>query len=221
MKKTQNNLVLVSMLFVVALVVSNVVTVKLIQTGLTLGGIAVLLPGAALAYSVTFLMSDVVAEIWGKAQAKTLVVFGIIGQLVASVIILLTQFLPAVDPDMQAAYETVLGMNYIFVVSSLLAYFTSQMWDVHIFHKIRSAWLAKHNSRKQRWIWNNLSTASSQFIDTLMFIGFAFGIGFGWLFDTTMLPLLLVMVVGQYFFKLFVAILDTPLFYLLTRDSKE
>ena len=58
---------------------------------------------------------------------------------------------------------------------------------------------------------------TSQIIDTVLFIGVSFGIGFGWLFDKEMHPALFAMMIGQYVLKFLLAIADTPFFYLLTR----
>lgn len=217
MKKTNGNLILLSMIFVVSLVIANVVTAKTINTGIPLFGSTIILPGAALCYAITFLMTDVVGEIWGKKEANMIVKFGFIGQLLATALIVFTQFLPATDPVMQSSYEMLLGQNLIFVIGSLVAYYVSQSWDVFIFHKIRNKFIKEEGNNKKRWIWNNLSTMTSQILDTVIFIGIAFGIGFGWLFDTSMLPTLGAMMVGQYLIKFILALLDTPFFYLMTR----
>ena len=58
MRKTNENLILLNTLFTTALVVSNVVTAKLFHTGITLFGTALVLPGAAVCYACTFLISD-------------------------------------------------------------------------------------------------------------------------------------------------------------------
>lgn len=221
MRKTEYNLSLLRMVFGVGLIISNVVTAKLIYTGICLFGVTVTLPGAALCYAITFLMTDVIGEIWGKDEANKTVIFGFICQLLATALIVLTGFLPAADSDVHEAYNTILGQNYIFVVGSLIAYFASQSWDVWIFHKIRNRYISKHrNPRKGRWIWNNISTMTSQIIDTVIFIGVSFGLGFGWLFDNEMHPTLLAMMVGQYVLKFILAIADTPFFYLLTRKNE-
>ena len=47
----------------------------------------------------------------------------------------------------------------------------------------------------------------------------AFGFGFGWLFDAAMRPAMFGMILGQWLFKVIVALCDTPFFYLLTRGS--
>ena len=64
---------------------------------------------------------------------------------------------------------------------------------------------------------NALAAVSSNGAFTYLFIGIAFGIGFGWLFDPVMLPQLGAMMVGQYLCKFVLAALDTPFFYVLTR----
>lgn len=222
MKKTDKNLMMCIAVFCIGLVISNVVTGKLIDIPINLFGHHIQLPGAAHCYMLTFLMTDVIGEIWGKKEANQCVRYGLICQVIATFLIVLTQFLPAVDPEMQVHYEALLGQNWIFVVGSLVAYFCSQSWDVFFFHKIRDKFVAKNpDNRKYRWIWNNLSTMTSQIIDTVIFIGIAFGIGFKWLWTPGMLPVLGGMIVGQYLLKFLLALADTPFFYLLTRKKVE
>lgn len=222
MKRNNKNLLLLSMLFGICLVIANVVTGKLINTGLTLFGNVVTLPGAALCYAITFLITDIIGEVWGVKEANLAVKWGFIGQILATGLIILTQYLPAADPAMQNAYVMLLGQNWIFVVGSLVAYWCSQLWDVWVFHKVRDVYIRKRGSRAGgRWIWNNLSTMTSQIIDTVLFIGISFGLGFGWLFQPEMHGTLAAMMVGQYLFKFLIALLDTPLFYFFTRTSKE
>lgn len=217
MKKTQNNLSILQIIFAVSLVISNVVTSKLFYTGVNLFGTVITLPGAVLCYAITFLMTDVIGEIWGKKEANATVRYGFIGQILATVLIILTRYIPAADNTAQEAYVKLLGQNYIFVIGSMIAYYISQTWDVYIFHKIRARFIKNNNSRSKRWIWNNASTMTSQIIDTVLFSCISFGIGFGWLFDTSMLPQLFTMMIGQYLFKFIIAAVDTPFFYFFTR----
>lgn len=222
MKRNNKNLLLLAMLFGICLVIANAVTGKLIDTGLTLFGNNITLPGAALCYAITFLITDIVGEVWGVKEANLIVKWGMIGQILATGLIILTQYLPAADPEMQNAYVMLLGQNWVFVVGSLVAYWCSQLWDVWIFHKVRDMYIKKHGSRAGgRWIWNNLSTVTSQIIDTVLFIGISFGFGFGWLFQPEMHGTLIAMMIGQYLFKFLIALLDTPLFYFFTRAPKE
>lgn len=220
MKKTQKNLLLLYMIFGVALVIANVVTGKLIDVPINLFGQHIQLPGAAVCYAVTFLMTDVIGEIWGKKEANLCVKWGLICQVLATLMIIFTQYLPAVDPKMQAHYDALLGQNWVFVIGSLSGYLVSQSWDVYIFHKIRNKFLKKNSSTRKRWIWNNASTMTSQIFDTVIFISIAFGLGFGWFWTPDMQMPLIAMMIGQYFLKFILAALDTPIFYLMTHKFK-
>lgn len=221
MKKTTTNLMLCAMVFAVALVISNVITAKTVQTGIPLFGSTILVPSAVICYCVTFLMTDVIGEIWGPKEARTVVLGGFACQVLATCLILIGQVLPAADEAMQGAYTMLLGQNAVFVLASMTGYLLSQSWDVFVFHKIRNRVLAGGRSVRSRWIWNNASTMTSQLIDTVVFIGIAFGIGFGWLFDPAMAGQLGAMMVGQYLCKLALAALDTPVFYFLTRNAPQ
>lgn len=220
MKKNETNLTLLNIIFVVSLVISNVVTGKLFYTGISIfEGTVVTLPGAGICYAITFLMTDVIGEIWGKKEANRTVLFGLLGQVFATVLIILTQKLPAADSAMQQAYDMLLGQNWLFVAASLVGYVSAQLWDVWIFHAIRGFFVTKNGSNKNRWLWNNASTMTSQIIDTVVFVGIAFGLGFGWFFKPEMRLTLLSMMIGQYAFKFLLALIDTPFFYLLTRQK--
>ena len=82
-----------------------------------------------------------------------------------------------------------------------------------IFHSIKDRLEGKGKTCK--WVWNNASTLVSQAIDTVIFIGVAFGLGMqmpfvqlGWL------------ALSQYLVKMILALLDTPIFYILTRSRE-
>ncbi len=220
MKRTERNLMLCGMVFVAALVTSNVIAAKTIQTGIPLFGTTITVPAAVLCYCLTFLMTDVVGEIWGRAEAQRIVWAGFLCQVLSTALVALGQLLPAADADMGAAYDALLGQNAVFVTASLCAYLLSQSWDVFVFHKIRNFFLARgEQAVSKRWIWNNASTMTSQAIDTLVYISIAFGLGMGWFLDAAMWPALAAMMVGQYLCKFVLAAADTPFFYLLTRKE--
>lgn len=220
MKKTNNNLIMLNIIFCVSLVVANVVSPKLVNTFIPwFGGGTITIPGAALIYAVSFLMTDVISEIWGKDEANGAVRRGFIAQLFASLFIFLTQYLPSPVWNQEAvdAYKTLLGMNWMFAIGSLTAYYISQSWDVWFFHKIRTRY---DGDPHKRYIWNNMSTMTSQIFDTVIFITIAFGLGMGYLrpgCEAYNPSLFFGMLVGQYLIKFVIALCDTPFFYLLTR----
>lgn len=215
MKKTETNFMILTTLFVISIVIANVVGARVITTGISVGNILISTSGGAITYAVTFLCTDVISELWGKEKARSIIKYGFIGQIFATVCIILTGFFPAVDMGMDEAYKTLLGQNYMFVLGSLSAYYASQSWDVFIFHKI------KQKSVKYKWIRNNVSTMTSQMIDTVVYASISFGIGMRWFFTEGMMTAFVGLVIGQYLLKAFLAAIDTPVFYFLTRSRKE
>jgi len=193
---------IITALFVTSLVIANVVTGKILMIG------GLVLPGAVLLYAITFLMTDLMSELFGKKEAQRLVKAGFIAAVFSSAMIYLTQQLPVAPfaAITQEAYDILLGMNVRFVIASMIAYYISQSWDVWFFH-----YLGKKTNGKKKWLRNNASTATSQLIDTLIFITIAF-IG--------NVPNLLLMIVSQYIVKLGIALIDTPIFYYITRKHK-
>lgn len=194
------------------------------KTGNVIGGhqrLKVLaLSGGAITYAVTFLCTDIIGEIWGKATAQRVVKYGFIGQIFATACIMLTGVFPATDVVMDNAYQTLLGQNWIFVIGSLSAYLVSQSWDVAVFHAIRDRYIAKHGSTKGgRWLWNNGSTITSQIWDTVIYAVISFGFGLGWVHTHEGRMQLIGIIIGQYLLKACLALLDTPFFYFFTRNA--
>lgn len=221
MKKTDKNLYILYMVFAVMLVTANCVASKIFTTGINLFGAPVTLTSGALAYPFTFLCTDIIGEIWGKEKANIAVKGGFICQLFSTALIILVRYFPATDAAMQESYVTLLGQNWVFVVASLVAYVCSQTIDVNLFHAIRGWYIKKHGSTKGgKWIWNNVGTMTSQLVDSIVYVFIAFGFGFGWLFQDGMRLVLFNMILGQWLFKVVLAALDTPFFYLFTRRSE-
>ena len=202
-------------LFVTALVTAQLTASKLlgfsIPFELPFTGALLAMPGAALAYAVTFFASDCYSELYGPDEAHKMVNVGFAMNFVLLALVYSTIAAPAapfsaVEP---ATFEAVLGASLNIVVASLLAYVVSQHWDVRVFHAIRAA-----TDGDSLWVRNVGSTASSQLLDTLIFVfvGFAAmpALRGG---DPMGLNALLGLVVGQYVLKLAIAVADTPFVY--------
>ena len=206
MKKNEKNLIILNCFFVVSLIVANVVASKIVAFG------PFVVPAAIVAYPVTFLMTDVIGEIWGKEEANKTVKIGFWCQIASLLMIGIAILLPVAPfADNQKEFSMILSSSFRVVFASMVAYMCSQSWDVWVFHKIRNAYIKKHGSTKGgRWIWNNASTMTSQIIDTAIFITLAF---FG------KVPNILTMIISQYAIKFIYAACDTPFFYLMTRRT--
>lgn len=156
-------------------------------------------PAGFIVYSTTFLLTDMLSEFYGKVEARRAVWCGFFANVIFLLsVIVVIYWKPAAFWDNQAAFSSVLGLSLRITVASLLAYLISQFNDVFLYHRIRSWTKGRH-----LWLRNNLSTAVSQLLDTVIFISVAF---FG------LFPIL-PMIIGQYVVKLFVAVLDTPFLY--------
>ena len=218
MDKQEESKLALGMVFAVALVLSNVVAAKVVSAALPFGPGRIAFPGAVFCYAITFLATDVAGERWGRATAAAFVRWGFAVQVLAALLLLFTGALPAVDPDVQSAYDRLLGVNWMFAGASLVAYAASQSADVAVFHRVRDAVLARRpGAFGRRWLWNNLSTMTAQLLDTVVFVGLAFGAGLGWLSTAAGRRDLVALMLGQYAVKVALAALDTPVFYLLTR----
>ncbi|HBF4016804.1 queuosine precursor transporter [Clostridioides difficile] len=203
MKKTERNLTLLNCVFVTSLVVSNIVAGKVIDI------FGLIVPAAVVAYPLTFLCTDIIGEIWGKEEANRTVKRGILMQLFSLLLITIAIYLPSASFAQEYGnnLKVVLGQNVRFVLASLTAYILAQSNDVFIFHKLKDKFRGKH-----KWLRNNVSTMLSQLIDTAIFITIGF-----W----GTVPSILTMIMSQYVVKFFLALADTPFFYLLTRENKE
>lgn len=203
MKKTEANLTILTGIFVTALVISNVLASKIVKIGV------LEFPAAVVAYPLTFLVTDLIGEIWGKKQAQRTVWIGFGCELLALLMIYIAIALPVPDymVDFSQEFKDVLSQTARVALASLCAYLVSQSWDIVVFHYFRKGHWADH-----KWMRNNFSTMTSQAFDTVIFISIAF-IG--------VVPDIGIMMISQYVVKIILAICDTPFFYLLTRDSLE
>lgn len=198
-------------LFVTGLFTAQVTASKVLAFDLPVIGVDVVVPAAVLAISVAFLASDCFTELYGRRAAVVMVNVGFAMNFVLLALIWGTIAAPAapdsVDPT---AFADVLGASTNIVIASLVAYLISQNWDVVFFH-----WLRDQTAGAHLWFRNIASTATSQAIDTAIFITLGFYLvplllGIGPVMGTgTLLSLL----IWQYIFKLGIVILDTPFVY--------
>lgn len=185
-----------AMVFATLLLVANTIAVKLIAVN------GWVVPVAVIAYPLTFLMTDTIAELYGRRIATRVVWLGFAVNVLMVALIYVGKIIPPASFwGGQDAYNTMLGSVPRIVLASMLAYLASQHHDVFAFH----FWKRLTNG-KALWLRNNASTMVSQGIDTVLFITIAF-------VGTVPLQVLLNMVIGQYVIKLVIAVLDTPLCY--------
>jgi queuosine precursor transporter len=164
-------------------------------------------PAGILAYSITFVCTDVISEIWGKERANQTVLGGFIALVAVLILVQIGLAWPkAPFWDQEESFRSILGSTSRIIVASFIAYLISQFHDIWAFH-----FWKKITKDRHLWLRNNLSTASSQFLDSFIFITIAFyGIMPIW-------PLIL----GQWIIKFAIAVLDTPVIYFVVWRLKK
>ena len=157
-----------------------------------------------LPYPVTFLVTDLISELYGKKKADQVVISGLIASVFVMIIILIANAAPStvwspVDDDL---FQKVFGLQGMAVFASMVAYLSAQFIDVRIFHFWKKLTKGKH-----LWLRNNFSTFLSQFVDTfsVLFLLCSFEI-LPWDIFTELL-------ISGFLFKVLIAALDTPLLY--------
>ena len=215
-------------IFLSAMTLLNVVGItKFIQLG------PMALAVGVLPYPLTFLCTDLISELYGKARANYLVTVGLFINGFILLVMTIGEFAPSVAPATMPPWQTLslaspvglpngnevsgdIGLFSLLyattsgaVAASMLAYITAQYCDVHLFHFWKRVTKGKH-----LWIRNNFSTLVSQLVDSVMVVTVTFGAVY--LAGGISLSTLLTLVASNYAFKALVALLDTlPLYYLV------
>jgi uncharacterized integral membrane protein (TIGR00697 family) len=160
-------------------------------------------------YSSIFFATDVLSENFGKQAANKAVRMGFVVSVIVVVMLSLALlFLPSdkagtaeFSADIHDAFATIVNFTPRFVAGSLIAYYISQSFDVWAFHKIR-----QFTGEKWLWLRNNLSTMSSQILDTVIYSLVAW-------WGVVDLRTALEIGAVKYVFKLVIAIIDTAFVY--------
>jgi len=191
-------------LFICSLVVSNLIFQKffywnpfdLFRFEISVG----LLP-----YPITFLITDLVSEIYGRRKANDLVLAGIFASIFSLGIIYVANEVPAIKSSGidDELFTRVFGATSLAVLSSMLAYLLAQFVDIQIYH-----FWKRLTKGKMLWLRNNFSTVFSQFVDTLCILLL--------LCYNDIIPWdkFWILLGSGFLFKVLVALVDTPLLYL-------
>jgi hypothetical protein len=190
---------------VISIITCNLQVVKLIEIfGIetTLGNIA---------YGGIFLSTDLINELYGKRESRRAVWIGFAAILVVTIYMQIAiWFKPSPHDALHPSIESLFSVVPRVVIASLIAYLTSQMHDVWSFQ-----WWRQRFSGRYLWLRNNVSTATSQLIDTVVFTLLAFaplpvlGAVPGFESWATVISVM----VTTYVIKLLISLVDTPFIY--------
>jgi queuosine precursor transporter len=223
-------------IFISTALIAEIIGVKIFSLEKTLGFnpmelnlfgniLSVNLTAGVLLWPVVFIMTDIINEYYGMKGVRFLSYLTAILIAFAFLVFVLAMKLVPADffitskqgsgvPDMEKAYNSVLGQGGFIIIGSLTAFILGQLIDVFVFHKIKKA-----TGEKRIWLRATGSTLVSQFIDSFVVLFIAFYIGtrvnqsgndFVWPFS-----LFIAVGVVNYIYKFIVAILLTPVIYLV------
>ena len=195
-------------LFITSLVVSNLIFQKFFYWrpfdwevfGMPIFELSV----GILPYPITFLITDIISEIFGKKSANQVVVAGIFASFFSIGILLLAGVVPAIEnsPIDDATFYRVFALSPLAVLASMIAYLSAQFVDIRIYHYWKNLTQGNH-----LWLRNNFSTFSSQIIDSTTVILLLCS------FQVLPWELFWGLVVSSIIFKILVAAIDTPFLY--------
>jgi uncharacterized integral membrane protein (TIGR00697 family) len=182
-------------------------------------GLAFNLTCGVLLWPLEFIITDIVNEYYGPKAVRRISYTAIALISYAFIIFYAAMKIPPADfwisskqeigiNNMQVAFGGIFGQGMWIILGSLTAFLVSQIVDVTVFHKIKKA-------TGEKWIWLRAtgSTLVSQLVDSFVVLFIAFKIGNGWSWQ-----LVLAICLVNYIYKFSMAIILTPLIYLLEKQ---
>ncbi|MBM2824804.1 MAG: hypothetical protein HW402_468 [Dehalococcoidales bacterium] len=201
--KVSYRLVFVAALFVTSLLTANIVGVKLFS--LT-GSIA--LPAAVILFPLSYILGDILTEVYGYRQARRVIWIGFLCNLVFVIVATIGRFLPpAPGWAWQESYETILGYTPRLLVASFAGYLAGEFGNSFVLAKMKIL-------TRGRWLWSRTisSTIVGQGLDTVIFIpGAYFGAPF-------FMPM---MILYHWLAKVAIEVVFTPVTYAVVNYLKK
>jgi uncharacterized PurR-regulated membrane protein YhhQ (DUF165 family) len=226
-ERRERTFIVLAGIFLCAMTLLNVIGItRFVQLG------PMALAVGVLPYPLTFLCTDLICELYGKARANFLVTVGLGLNVFILLVLTLGNLMPSVPAETMPPWQVIqlaapvalpngeivqqsIGLYQLIyattsgaVFASMLAYIAAQYCDVQLFHFWKRVTKGKH-----LWIRNNFSTLMSQMVDSIMVIAVTFGAAF--MRGEMTFQALLVLIGSNYLFKATVALLDTGPLYIL------
>lgn len=156
-------------LFIASLITCNLIANKFVTVDL--GFHVFTVSAGVLPYPLTFLITDILSEIYGRKRTNQVVFAGFFSSILVLGILYLGHNFEAIEssPVSQQEYATVFQNSWKIISASMVAYLAAQFLDIRLFHFWKGLTKGKH-----LWIRNNFSTIVSQLVDTTLVVGIIF-----------------------------------------------
>ena len=163
----------------------------------------VIMTAGVIAFPVTFIVTDVMNEYFGKRGIRFVTLVGMVMIIFEFAILQVAMAVPVdeISPVSQDAFVSVFGASTRVIFGSLVAYVIGQFADITLFH-----WLRKLTAGKHLWLRATGSTFGSQFLDTFIVLIVAFA-------GVLSFQAIIAITLFNYVYKFIIAVLITPLIY--------
>lgn len=201
MKFKEQFYIFLSAIFIASLVTCNLIANKFVTVDL---GFKVFIVSAGiLPYPLTFLVTDLISELYGQKKANLVVFSGFVASMFVLLFLWLGGQFNAIPSSIinDDIYNSVFQNAWRIIAASMIAYLIAQFIDVRIFHFWKRLTNGKH-----LWLRNNGSTIASQLVDTTLVIMILF-VGV-WESDQ-----IISAIIDGWLFKMLMAAIDTPIIY--------
>ncbi len=183
-------------IFVGGLILNTTLGTKIVDIG------GFYMPAGIFLWSLTFPLTDIIAETYGRKYALYTVIGGLSILLLSIVMIQFALWLPAAPFwKNEEAYNTIMNANFRIMLAQIASFVVTQTADIYIF-----SWIRGKTNGRFLWLRNNVSTFTSQLLANCIFLSIAF---MGTMPFETWLTLFVTNLVG----RIILALFDTPLVY--------
>lgn len=197
-----HRLVIITAIFVTCLITANVIAIKVISLG------PFILPAAIFVFPLSYIVGDVLTEVYGYHWARKVIWLGFICNLIFVIFAWVGQLLPAAPFwQGQEAYDSILGYTPRLLAASFFGYLAGEFVNSFVLAKMKIL-------TRGRWLWSRTisSTILGQGLDTSIFIILAF---FG---TPSFVP---VMILYHWLAKTVIEVIATPLTYMVVNSLKK
>ena len=205
---------IIAALFITCLITANIIAVKLITLGIEPirhGGFQFPgpLPAAIVIFPLSYIFGDILTEVYGYRQARKIIWLGFFCNLIAVLAFWVAGQIPALDSDVQNAYERILGYTPRILAASFLAYLVGEFANSFVLAKMKI-------KTKGRFLWTRTigSTLVGEGLDSTVFIIIAFGGMFSW-------PLIIGIILTHWLVKTGYEVVATPFTYIVVNYLKK
>lgn len=203
--QAQSLFLILSGIFIAALVSCNLIFQKFF-TWSPFGLYTFEISVGIIPYPITFLVTDIISEIYGRKRANKVVLAGLFSSIFVLAVVMIANASQATkwSPVDNNTFSEVFGLTGVAVGASMIAYLLAQFIDIRVFH-----FWKRLTKGKYLWLRNNASTFTSQLMDTatiLCLLCLSGGIEWNKFW---------ILLFNGFLFKVIMALIDTPILYIV------